>query len=83
VNRGSVALYSVEIRKKGIGSVSTVKSFEEGSAVLTGETAMVTLPSGINTNDDIVVIPVILGETATFKKAYVCDEDFGLELTVV
>tara|TARA_Y100000310_G_C20698107_1_gene827174 strand:+ start:3174 stop:3638 length:465 start_codon:yes stop_codon:yes gene_type:complete len=83
VNRGSVALYGVEIREKGVGKVETVKPFlEEGKTTISqGETESVDLPSGVE--NEIIVVPVILGETSSFKKAYVCDVDYGIETVVI
>lgn len=90
VNRGSVALYGIEVRKKGAGSVETVSSFAEGggkATITTGETESVGIDDlirdgKIESGDEIIVVPVILGETSSFKKAFVCDVGFGIETTV-
>ncbi len=80
VNEGNVPLHGVEIKKKGFGSVQGADSFEE--TISNGETEDISLPSGIEINDNIVIIPIILGQAKSYKKPFICPEDYGVAITV-
>jgi flagellin-like protein len=83
VNRGTVSLYGVEIREKSsIGSIEQVETFSGTASVLNGETRDIKLPSVLNIGDDIVVLPILLGETEEFKRPFTCDRSYGVETRV-
>lgn len=81
-NRGTVPIYAVEVRERGVlGDVSVVKTFENAQ-VLVGETS-----EGIDISVDsgtVLVVPLLLGEVEgeTRKKAHLCDTDYGKEIQV-
>ncbi len=80
VNKGNVPLYGVEIRKKGAGTIEDVGRFEQ--AVNIGETGSISLVNGLNSGEEVIVVPIILGEAGEYKKAYTCGEDYGQEITI-
>ena len=81
VNEGNVPLHGVEIKKKGFGSVEGADSFEK--TISNGETGEVNLPSALGTKDNIVIVPIILGQAKSYKKPFICPEDYGVEITIV
>lgn len=87
-NIGSVPLYGVEIRKIGEGSAENIgKSFfgvGQSVGIPKGSGESSSLDSGtLSINDEVVVVPILLGESDNYKKPYTCDEEFGEIVTVV
>lgn len=82
-NNGDVPLYGIEVRtKKFIGSVETIGTFSE-KYIYSGETGEVTVDlSSVDAGETLLVVPILLGETDEYKKAYVCDKDYGKETIV-
>jgi flagellin-like protein len=81
VNTGVVPIYAVEMRVVGNEEISQIG--QTGSDIKPGQTASFELPSELNSGDDLIVIPVLLGETAEKRKPFVCDEDYGVEIEVI
>lgn len=87
VNIATVPLYGVEIRKKQVlGEITQVETFQN-SMVLSGETGEISIAQLVNDGeivacDELIVVPVLLGETEQYKKAHVCDKDYGVEIIV-
>jgi len=86
-NIGNVALYGVEIRGKSSGTISSLsftKANSCGSTITVGETCDVgDFDLGeFKVDDKVIVVPVILGETNSNKKAFICDTNYGVETTV-
>ncbi len=87
VNIGTIPLYGVEVRKKQvIGEISQVETFQN-NMVLSGETGEISIAQFITDGeiaecDELIVVPVLLGETEQYKKAYVCDKDYSVEIIV-
>jgi len=79
VNRGTVALYGIEVRKVSAGTVEGALSFPD-STIADGETSSVTV-ANINEGDELLIVPIILGEAKGSKKAYTCDEKYGYPIT--
>lgn len=82
-NIGTVPIYGAEIRKKKIiGEIKKVGIINEG-IITAGKTGTISL-SGIDLEigDSVVVIPVLLGETEDYKKAFICDKTQGVEVIV-
>jgi len=74
VNQGTVPLYGMEIRKKGLGSVKSVGKFDKNT-VSNGETNTIAFDPGILTaGDQLIIVPIIIGTQGDVKKAYTCDE---------
>ncbi|MBS3099459.1 type IV pilin N-terminal domain-containing protein [Candidatus Pacearchaeota archaeon] len=83
-NKGSVPLYGIEVRKKGVFDIVTAAQEFEDPSVGPGETADIDLPVEIETNQEIIIVPMLLGEVKGrgTKLAYACDEDYGQEILV-
>ena len=78
-NKGNVPIYGIEVRKKDTGTILDAGRFEKTIGV--GETESVTGIS-LAEGDEILVVPIVLGETGEYKKAYTCPGDYGIETTV-
>lgn len=81
-NKGNVPIYGTEIRKKSIGSVKKVEILSGGTLPKGGSGEFV-LDSSIGQGDEIIVVPIILGEAGDSKRSHVCDEKFGNTITVI
>lgn len=81
-NRGNVPLYGVEIRKKGIGSLTSVGIFEENTITI-GDSGSIPIDAELSEGDEVVVVPIILGESGEAKKSYTCKEQNGVETEVI
>ena len=85
-NNGNIPIYGAEVRKVSLGSVKNVgvldTTLTKGAG---GCFAFDFSDSSININkgDEIVVVPILLGENGDYKKSYTCDEDFGQTINVV
>ena len=74
VNQGTVPLYGMEIRNKGLGSVTSVGKFDKNT-INNGETDTISFDSGVLVSgDQLIIVPIIIGTQGTVKKAYTCDE---------
>lgn len=83
INLGSVPIYGLEVRKSAaLGDVSAVKTLGGTNSLLSGQSAEFDLPSGINSGDGLVLVPVLLGETNTGTKSHICDESYQQRITV-
>ncbi len=80
VNRGNVPIYGIEIKKKNEGSVKIVKSFSK--TIKTGETIALDLPNDLSQGEDIILTPILLGETKDSKQPYTCDNAYGITTKV-
>ncbi len=82
-NIGNVPIYGVEIKRKQGGSIENVGSAIFDNGIPKGSTgrADISLPD-VSVGEEIIITPVILGETKEYKKPYVC-EKFGETVRVV
>jgi len=82
VNTGNVPIYGIEILKVGESEQSKVaESFP--STIGAGETSpVIDLPSGVNSGDDLLIVPILLGKIGTRTATHTCDEDYGERITV-
>lgn len=82
-NIGNVPLHGVELKQREDGTIKSLGSgiFEEGGLPV-GASKSISVPSPA-ADSEIVVVPIILGETGDYKKQYVCDERFGEVVEVV
>ncbi len=71
-NEGSIPLFGVEVKKKGIGSSSALGSFEK--TIKAGQSEAILIPNSVklNVGDTAVITPVIVGESDKMKKTYPC-----------
>jgi flagellin-like protein len=85
VNTGTVPLHGVQVLKKQvIGEVREIKIVGGGgpTAIAAGESFNAALPAEINSGDTISIIPILMGETQTHRKAYICDDTYAQEIEV-
>jgi flagellin-like protein len=82
-NKGNIPLYGIEIRKKGFGSISNIGAgyFNNGLVKGSGKSVNINLGS-LNIGDEIIIVPILLGETDSYRKPYTCDEEFGENLII-
>jgi len=87
-NNGNVPIYGIEVKKKGFASVSSIRAVNTKSpnlAIASGEDEDLELNgvSNVAVGDDLIIVPIVLGESKKAKKAYVCEEQYGVEVKVV
>lgn len=87
VNEGNVPIYGVELKKKGISSLilGVINKAEGDFGIKSGEDYEKDLSvenKGLikGTKTIIVITPILLGESGNAKKAYVCNEDYSIEV---
>lgn len=83
-NIGTVPIYGAELRKKQvIGEIKKVGIIREG-IITAGKTGTIPLEQDIEleSGDAVIVVPVLLGETENYKKAFICDKLYGVEVVV-
>ena len=80
-NTATVPIYGFEIRKRQlIGEIRIVEVLNK--LILSGQTTEFTLPAEIQAGDEITTVPILLGETDKYKKAFVCDDSLSQTFTV-
>lgn len=79
-NNGNVPLWGIDINKISFGSVESYG--EDLTAIGVGESATIDLPSGIDSGDEISVVPILLGDLEGSNQAFTCDSEFGVNLVV-
>ena len=83
-NTGSVPLYGVEIREKGLfDTISAAEKFSDPS-VGPGETSNIIIPESINSDSTLVIAPMLLGKIRgeSQKKAFICDDSYSKEVVI-
>lgn len=71
VNEGNVPLYGIKLSRKGVGFTRGEGVFAK--VIRIGETTSVDLASPLQSGDEIVVAPVIIGDQGDTKRAYTCE----------
>ena len=85
-NTGNVPIYGVQIVEVGEGSRRVVgnQTFPNVNAVKAGKTYTFTSTGAeITSGKQYVVVPIILGTSGEVKKAYICDEKYGVSATAI
>jgi len=86
INRGNVPLYGIDVREVGFGAVRSVEIFE-GVTIASGETSRVNLgtdaEAGLESEDSVIAVPIILGEIDGETRAFTCDDIYGITTTVI
>jgi flagellin-like protein len=88
VNEGNVPLYGLEVNVRSKGGVSSagLEYDETGKSILSGagSNAQIDLSgSNIKSGEELVLVPIILGESNDGKIMHVCDNQFGVLTEVV
>lgn len=83
LNKGNVPLYGFEIKEKGSADVR-IKASVDKETITTGSSATFCL-DGVSsfTEDEALVVPVILGQTESGKTKYTCGDQFGVTTTTI
>lgn len=84
-NLGNVPIYGVEIKRVAGGSVKKAGSaiFGAGVSIGSGGTADILGGSGVSSGDEVIVVPIILGENEANRVPYTCDDEFGEMVSVI
>lgn len=85
-NIGNIPLYGVEVSKRVSGSVKNIGGarFNDGAGLPrgSGDSVQIDLNS-VSIGDELIVTPVLLGETDEYKKTFVCAEEYGVTAEVI
>jgi len=79
-NSGNIPLYGVKVMKVSFGSTTKLNEFEE--SISGGESVSISEGINLDEGEDIIVIPMLLGESGEEKKVFACDNDFGIKASV-
>ena len=88
VNKGNIPLYGVEVNVKSRGGTSSRKlehSDLTGTTIFsggTGDTEVVESEGNWGSGDELLVVPIILGESETGRRMHICDTEFGVTISV-
>jgi len=79
INRGNVPVYRFELKGKSDGRVDKIElsEDEEKKGLAKGRS----VSFSVGSYDEVEVIPVILGETDSGKKAYTCKNSFSASIS--
>jgi len=80
-NRGAIPIFAFEIKLKGEGEIKEIAGDSNKATLGPGKTANFSI-SNINQNEELIVVPVLLGETEDERVAKPCDSDYGMEIVV-
>jgi len=83
LNRGNVPVYGVDVRKKSAGSLTNLGGTFLGT-INSGQSSLIELADAgaeLEENDEVFVVPVIIGESGNEKVEYKC-EDKAVQATV-
>jgi len=80
VNDGNVPIYGVDIRRKDVGTIESVKKFD--STIGNGKTQSINVSSSsFSVNDELQLTPIIVGTAGETKKTYTCT-DYSVDVKV-
>jgi len=85
-NIGNIPLYGVEVSKRVSGGVENIGGarFNAGAGLPRGSGDRVEIDlSSVSIGDEVLVTPVLLGETDEYKKTFVCAEEYGVTAEVI
>ena len=77
-NIGDVPIWGVELREKNAlgGDLTKLDDFSS-PGIKSGETAEVSLEDLSEDSEDLIVSPILMGETETERKKYVCGNEYS------
>lgn len=87
-NDGQVPIYGIQVQEKGFASVTDLREMHSNFSAVTGGDTQTFKDTGgilydIDNTTNLLLIPILLGETKDGQKAYLCDESFGVEVKVI
>lgn len=84
VNHGNIPIYGVEIKKYGQDTILPSQYLD--GTITAGESATIDLDSdfvsSLELGDNLLVVPIILGQTGEGKIAHTCDDVAGYSVQV-
>lgn len=82
INRGNVPLYGFDVKILGKGQVLVNEILD--STVTIGDGATISLENtDVAGGDDLLVVPIILGESEKGKVAHTCPDQFGFATGII
>lgn len=86
VNEGNVGIYGLEVSLKSKGGTASAEASEK--TVLSGRNNDIPFNNNgidlnVETGDEILVVPRILGQTNKGNVVYTCDSKYGVPITVI
>ncbi len=85
-NLGNIPIYGVEIKRKVAGSIENLGTGVFNNGLDKGAKGSVSITfsgRGVNVGDELIVSPILLGETNEYKKPHVCADEFSESVKVV
>jgi len=76
VNRGNVPLHGISVRESGFGSVIETGIFDDVT-ITSGQTGSIKTGT---LSGNVIVVPIILGESGRDTKSFTCDDSYGLTI---
>jgi len=73
----------LKLKRIGTGSVKDLGSLGETDITVGSSKTSSLTGASLNAGDNVNVIPILLGETESFKQIYVCDDKYGEKVSVV
>tara|TARA_Y100000034_G_scaffold81108_1_gene97240 strand:+ start:641 stop:1108 length:468 start_codon:yes stop_codon:yes gene_type:complete len=81
LNKGNVPIYGIVIKEKGSAKVE-VKAFVKKKTIITGNSETFCFNDVLDSNKEVLVIPVLLGETQSGKISHTCGDQYGIAAMV-
>lgn len=83
-NTGNVPIYKINMKiDKGISH--TTKTLEEDwpeFGLNQGDAKSFDISSEVDSGDEVLLIPVLLGNSKNGKKSFICEEEYGYEIMI-
>ena len=85
INRGNVPIYGFVVKTLGLGSVEITSellgntiTIGQSDSILLGDAGSINLQTG----QELLIVPIILGKTNAGKVAYTCQDNYGFPAVV-
>ena len=80
VNDGDIPIYGFVVKSVSTGSVIVQEPVQDGT-ITVGQTHTV-CRTGLTSGDDVMAVPMILGETESGKQSHTCADNYGVATRV-
>lgn len=81
INRGDIPLYGFEVKELGTGTLIVKKVLTE--TVTVGNSVSISLGEQLTSGTNLIIVPIILGESDSGKVAHTCPDQLGFAVGVV
>ena len=81
LNRGNIPLYGIVIKEKGKAEIK-IRTTVEKETITIGSSDTFCFNSDLDSGSEILVIPMILGETESGNVAHTCGDQYGVAAMV-